>query len=122
MDARGFIQLTPLMRASAIGHVEIVRELIEEGADVNQRGPRGATALMFAAGGGHLEVVKELVAYGADLAATEEGGWNALRHAEEDNDEEVATFLKHSALPGRDIKVMPALQRARSNYRLDSYS
>ena len=109
------------MRASAIGHVEIVRELIEEGADVNQRGPRGATALMFAAGGGHLEVVKELVASGADLQATEEGGWDALRHAEEDNDQEIIVFLKHSSKDSQ-IPGIPRPPQIRSTFRLDSFS
>ena len=85
--------LTRLMLASATGQVEVVHSLLLSGEDANTRGPRGSTALMFAAGAGHLDVVKELVAFGADIAAQEDGGWCARRHAEEDGNEEVASFL-----------------------------
>lgn len=96
--------LTPLMNASAMGNVEVVRELLKSGADVNQFGPRHSTALMFASGAGHLDVVKELVENGADLNLTEDGGWNALRFAEEDGEMEIANFLRkrmHFKPPGR---------------------
>jgi ankyrin repeat protein len=86
--------LSPLMRAAAIGHIELVRELIAEGADINQRGPRGSTALMFAAGAGHLDVVQELVQRGADLLVREDGGWTARMHAEIDEETEVVAFLE----------------------------
>ena len=86
--------LTPLMNASAMGNVEVVRDLIQSGADVNQIGPRRSTALMFATGAGHLDVVKELVECGANIELTEDGGWNALRFAEEDGEDEIANFLR----------------------------
>lgn len=84
---------SPLMRASAIGHEPRVVELIKEGVDVNEKGPRDSTALMFAAGGGHFEIVRVLVEHGADIAAKEAGGWDARAHAEADGHEEVAVFL-----------------------------
>ncbi len=86
--------LTPLMNASAMGNVEVVRELLRSGANVNQIGPRRSTALMFATGAGHLDVVKELVENGADIELTEDGGWTALRFAEEDGEVEIANFLR----------------------------
>lgn len=86
--------LTLLMRASATGQTEVVRSLLALGEDANVRGPRNSTALMFAAGAGHLEVVKELVNYGADTALEEDGGWCALRHAEEEENDEVISYLK----------------------------
>lgn len=85
--------LTPLMRAAAIGHIDLVKDLISDGADINQRGPRGSTALMFAAGAGHLDIVRELVESGADIEAREDGGWTAKMHAEVDHESEVAEFL-----------------------------
>ncbi len=84
----------PLMRAAAIGNVKVVENLLARGMDVNQRGPRGSTALMFAASSGHLDVVKLLVANGADVTATEDGGWTAKRHAEEDRDEELIRYFE----------------------------
>ena len=52
---------TRLMRASAFGNLELVKELLSEGAAINEKGPRGSTALMFAASGGFLEIVHDLV-------------------------------------------------------------
>ena len=83
----------PLMRAAAIGNIKLVENLLLNGVDINQRGPRGATALMFAAGSGHLDIVKLLVAKGADLSAREDGGWCARRHAEEDHEEELVKYF-----------------------------
>ena len=84
------------MRAAAIGHTSVVKKLIEEGADVNARGPRESTALLFAVGGGHLEVVKELVKSGADVDAQEATGWTPIRLAKEDGFKEIEDYLEHS--------------------------
>jgi len=57
---------TALMLVSSKGHLEIVRELCERGANVNAaRTNDGITVLMFASGKGHLEVVRELRERGA---------------------------------------------------------
>jgi uncharacterized protein len=47
------------------GDVEIVKLLIEKGADVNAKNVDGVTALMFAAGEGRLEAVKLLIEKGS---------------------------------------------------------
>lgn len=90
--------LTPLMRAAAIGHVELVRELLVDArlhqlSTVNERGPRESTALMFAAGGGHFDIVQLLVEHGANPFLCEDGGWCALDHAMADGEEEVVRYL-----------------------------
>lgn len=111
--------LTPLMRASAIGHVDVVKELISEGVNVNERGPRNSTALMFAAGGGHLEVVKELVEAGANIEDREEGGWNACDHAVEDGHHDIIRFLvtcKESGVLSRVKKNVAAEKFAASRF------
>jgi len=90
--------LSPLMRAVAIGNVEIVQSLLEEGADVNERGPRESTALMYAAGGGHTEIVKMLVESGADVDAVEDSGCTALHHAEDDGMTEIIGILKSASI------------------------
>ena len=52
---------TALIFASGKGHLEIVRELCERGANVNAaRTNDGITALMWASQEGQLEVVREL--------------------------------------------------------------
>ena len=57
---------TPLMVASWEGHIEIVKLLIENGADVNASRPYGdITALNEASQNGHTEIVKLLIKHGA---------------------------------------------------------
>lgn len=88
------VSLTPLMRAAAIGHLEVVKAWIDEGVDINERGPRGSTALMYAAAGGHADVVALLLDHEADPTPREQGGWDALDHALADGHEEVAAILR----------------------------
>ena len=42
------------------GHLEKVKYLVENGADINSKYANGSTALMHAAEKGHLEIVKYL--------------------------------------------------------------
>ena len=51
------------------GSLEVVRFLIEKGADINARDDRGETALHSAARGGSLKAVRFLVEKGADINA-----------------------------------------------------
>ena len=48
---------TALMKAAGQGHIEVVRFLVEQGADPNILNTQGQNALMFAAAGGHFAVV-----------------------------------------------------------------
>ncbi len=60
----------PLMLAARSGHVDAVRTLLEDGADVNAKeDARGTTALMQAADQGHADVIAVLIEHGADVAA-----------------------------------------------------
>ena len=95
-------ELTPLMRASAIGHLAAVKGLLNDGADVNVRGPRDSTALMFAVGAGHLEIVRELVHHGADIHAREEEGWTAVRLAKEDVYGDIVDYLQRASKPNHN--------------------
>ena len=53
------------MYASWRVQIEVVKLLIEKGADVNSRNDTGGTALMFASGRGHTEVAQLLIEVGA---------------------------------------------------------
>lgn len=57
---------TALMWAAAAGHVDVVRLLIEGGADVRAVDNEGVTALHLARANGHAEVAAALIAAGAD--------------------------------------------------------
>ena len=56
-----------LWEACREGDLERVRQLIQEGQDVNRGDSYGATPLMEAAGNGHDQVVQELIRAGADV-------------------------------------------------------
>ncbi|KXZ43354.1 hypothetical protein GPECTOR_93g624 [Gonium pectorale] len=70
---------TTLMLAAEQGHVGIVVEMIEEGADLGAKDEYGTTPLHYAARKGHQEVVKELLAAGADVNAATKGGQTPLK-------------------------------------------
>ncbi len=58
---------TALHHACTIGHLEIVRLLVENGADINALSEAGHFPLYCAAGHGHLHVVMDLLKHGAHL-------------------------------------------------------
>jgi ankyrin repeat protein len=70
-DERGF---TPLMNATISESADIMKLLISNGADVNQRNNDGASALHFAAGDGSLERIALLVEGGGDVTVASESG------------------------------------------------
>jgi len=72
---------TPLMRAALDGNTERVKELIHQGADINQRDNNGRTALMFAVINTHYETMKVLLEYGADVNVKSNTGGTALMAA-----------------------------------------
>ena len=75
--------VTPIVLASAIGHTEIVGDLLDHGADVGTTMSNGMTALMAAASEGNDDVVDLLVARGGnqDLDRIDASGNTALLHA-----------------------------------------
>jgi ankyrin repeat protein len=65
---------TPLTHAAGYGHVDVVRVLLEEGANVNRANGTTCTALHQAAWNGHLDVCRLLLDWGAKVDA-----WDKLR-------------------------------------------
>ena len=61
------------MWASAAGHLEVVRFLLESRAQVDSRATDGTTALILAAGNGALDIVKLLLSRGVKPAAVRQG-------------------------------------------------
>jgi ankyrin repeat protein len=83
-----------LTGAVASGHTEIVKWLLEIGADPNYRYGPGYSPLLTAAANGHLEIVKMLLAHGADLHAKANDGKTALAIAEERKHTAVTDYLR----------------------------
>ncbi|CAK9115055.1 unnamed protein product [Durusdinium trenchii] len=75
------IDRPPMFLAAERGHLEVVRLLLEAGADPNAATRCGHTVLMFAAQNGHLEVARVLLEVGADPNAAMQDGATALMDA-----------------------------------------
>ena len=69
------------MWAAIKGNLEIVRFLIEVGADIHLKNKYGWTALTEAAGNGHLDTVKLLVESGINIDQQDRFGNTALMWA-----------------------------------------
>ncbi|XP_044466642.1 phytochrome-interacting ankyrin-repeat protein 2-like [Mangifera indica] len=95
-DDRGW---TPLHISARKGDLKAVKQLLNEGMDVNISawGPKskGVTPLHLAAQGGHLEVMDELLERGADIDARTKGacGWTPLHIAAKERKREAVKFL-----------------------------
>ena len=70
--------ITLLIIASGLGHVEVVKLLLENGADVNTNNDIGISALMAASSKGFVKVVKLLLEKGADVNAKNDDNLTAL--------------------------------------------
>lgn len=67
VDAGNHYEVTALIYASVWGHIDVVRELLERGADINHvDNLYGSDAMGMASNRGQAEVVKILVEHGAD--------------------------------------------------------
>jgi len=98
--------------ASENGHLEVVKLLVEKGADIHADNDN---ALRWASKNGHLEVVEFLVEKGADIHANNDG---ALKWASKNGYLEVVEFLVEK---GADIHANNdcSLRQASANGRLE---
>ena len=103
--------LCPLMIAALMGHVEIVKFLLEMGADPNRTNAQKNTPLMFAAKRGNAAIVKNLIEKGADVNAQNTDCKSSLMHAAIAGHLEATNILlKNGANPnGTDNKLLPLL-------------
>ncbi|KAJ6527956.1 ankyrin repeat-containing domain protein, partial [Mycena vulgaris] len=84
---------TALYAAAFGGQTEMVRELLEKGADVNAQAGRDGNALCIAASGGHSGIVRELLKRGADVNAQAGRHGNALYRASSEGHTEIVQEL-----------------------------
>jgi ankyrin repeat protein len=91
-----------LMRAAWMGHVGVVRVLLERGADVSAQDDDGDTALHCAAMTGREEIVSLLLTNGADIHSRGNMGRTALICASQDGNLAVVRLLVRH-LGGRGV-------------------
>ena len=84
---------TPLIRASENGYLEILKELVEKGSDIEAKNKDGYTALIRASQRGYFDIVKCLVESGADINAKDNDGDSALIHASIYGRSEIAKYF-----------------------------
>jgi serine/threonine-protein phosphatase 6 regulatory ankyrin repeat subunit B len=89
----GTFSETALHAASDAGHLNVVKRLLEHGANLESRDSRDKTALHTASEAGHLDIVKWLLEHGADLESTNYQDKTALYIASESGQLEILQFL-----------------------------
>lgn len=111
--------MSPMMAAAAFAKPDMVRLLLENGADPNLANSKGMTALMFAKGG---ITATLLLNAGSDInAQSRSQGRTALIGAAEDGDlDTINVFLNYgAALDAQDHDGVTALIMAASKDRID---
>lgn len=73
---------TALMDAASDGSVDILTDLIDAGADLEQQSKNGQTALILSTGNGRKEVAEVLIRAGADVTKTDLLGMNARKYSQ----------------------------------------
>ena len=85
---------SPLISASFDGHTEIVKFLLERGADPNIITNNGFTSLIHASVQGHTEIVRLLLENGADPNIRDRYGRTPLMIALNNGNREIARLIK----------------------------
>ena len=89
--------VTPLMHAAENGNARVIRQLVADGADVNDADKKGWTALMYAVRHGQLKAAAELITVGADIDAEARNGWTALSLAVKAGSPLIISLLANAA-------------------------
>ena len=85
---------TQWINACDNGNITKIEALLNQGQNVNERGPENRTAIMFAGVTGNLQMAKMLIFHGADPFMSDGRGRTARMYAEKMGNNEVADYLK----------------------------
>jgi len=83
----------PLHAAARYNFSQMLRYLLDEGAEVDIQMLDASTPLILAASEGHMEIVQCLIANGADVGHVNSMGYDALKAAQMTNQTDVATII-----------------------------
>ncbi len=81
-------------KAAIGGNIEVLKQHLAAGGDVNAKAEGGGTPSHLAAYAGHKEIAKLLIAKGANVNAQHEGGGTALDMATFSNHNEIVDLLR----------------------------
>jgi len=84
---------SPLACAARTGNLESIKNLLANGAKINEADEQQRTALMLAVIGGHLQTVLHLALNGSDLTSRDANGSSALELAIDSSHREVSLAL-----------------------------
>jgi len=87
---------TPLHYAAFEGREQMVRYLLDKGADKDAIAPNGYSALMLAARGGHTDSARTLLQDDADFRIVSSDGATALRIAQARNDKVLVELIRRA--------------------------
>ncbi|MEM7222885.1 MAG: ankyrin repeat domain-containing protein [Pseudomonadota bacterium] len=88
-----------LLQSAAAGLLEESRYALEQGAEVDARGPGRETPLILASAAGNADLAKLLLDSGADPAAVTDDGWSGLHAAAYNGAHQVAGHLIAAGTP-----------------------
>ncbi len=79
--------------AARDGNIEVIKQHLDNGVDVNSKDESQGTALHLAAVTGHKEIVELLIAKGADVDAKDNHGWTPLHYTVSGVHKEIVEIL-----------------------------
>jgi ankyrin repeat protein len=115
--------LTPLEVAIRKGHIDIVKILLSNNAELITSSKDGVTCSHLAAAGGHDEILKILYQKGADFNVENQAGQRPLHYATLNNQLSTVKLLinKHAKLSLKDVNNMTPLDYAAGRGYLEIY-
>jgi ankyrin repeat protein len=94
IDQRDRKGRTPLVVAAENGNEELVRYLVEQGADIDAESKVGGwTALRWSVTKGNVELTEFLIEHGADVNQENEFGWTPLHSAAKYGQDRIVAML-----------------------------
>ncbi len=92
------------MRAAKARNFQLMKRLVESGADVNEKDDHNTTVLHYAARFGSLEMVKYLVEHGAVVTTEHKKGQSTVLYSACDNGDDLLVdyLLRHGAIQDID--------------------
>ena len=85
--------VSALCTAVAKGEIEKVKQLLNNGVDVNKKS-NGMQPIHYAARHNRVDIIKVLITAGSDIHTPCDKGYSAISHAQKTNAVEAAEFLK----------------------------